>query len=156
MDQAPLALLAPAAIAQQAPPRGLFVGYGFVIHGLAFTFQDGSRTGKVMEDDHSLVDLTNQERMAHRAPQWHPLWDGEYPLALTGFASRVHLLACYLEITTNQRTLPPLWHGPSPARRAIPLPCSAHLLHQRHPVGAWLSLPLSPRSHSVNARCPSP
>ena len=61
-----------------------------------------------MEDNLALVDLQDATRLAHRAPTWHNLWGGEYPITITGFASHMNFLAYYMEITTNMRTFPPI------------------------------------------------
>ena len=102
-----LLALGPPALALP-PPTNFFFGHGFVIHAFGFQFQDGSRTGRVLEDNNSLVDLQNALRLAHRAPTWETLWAGEYPVTITGFASRMNFLAYYMEITTNMRTFPPI------------------------------------------------
>lgn len=92
-------------------PTHIFYGTGFVIHGLGMHFNNGTRTGLVLENSKSPVDLHDEFRMPHRAHHTSVLQRGEIPTSFTGFRSRMGFLAHQIEFSTtyNQRpyrTLP--------------------------------------------------
>ena len=115
MDQGLLLPTAPMALTPSVP-TGFFSGHGFVIHGFGFQFSDGTRTGSVLEDDLTWVDLMDPIRMPHRATSWHALALGEFPIAINGFSSTIGFLAYCIEVVTTQKTFPPLCGTETPCR----------------------------------------
>jgi hypothetical protein len=83
------------------PPNRIRAGHAFVVHGLQFQFQDGSRCGKVLQDNHEVVPPFHEEQLDIRANVDIPLADGELILEVNGYNSGMGFLAHTVVLVTS-------------------------------------------------------
>ena len=101
-----------AALAQAVLPTHIFYGAGYVVHGLGMQLSNGVRTGLVLEDSKTPVNLHDGHRMPYRAGQAIQLQPGELPTSIQGFASNMGFLAFQLSIISTM---------PNGVRRRLPI-----------------------------------
>ena len=116
-------------------PEFIFFGTGFVVHGLGLHFSNNTRTGLVLEDNKTPVNLHDSYRMPHRANQRIDLLPGEVPTTFNGFSSLMGFLAYQVEFITSINSRE---HRTLAAISGTDIPNRGEQFHYTAPLGHYI------------------